>query len=68
MKKAETIATWRVSLDCTCPKCGWAIDVMDDESFRENRIEACEHDTPRTDNMEVSCSACGHEFEVCCEY
>lgn len=68
MKKAETIATWSMSLNCTCPKCQQDIDVMDDPDFWDKPVEACEHGTPRTDNLEVTGPAGGHEFEVCCEY
>ena len=68
MSKAEVIATWGLSLNCTCPECEQDIDLTEDPDFWDNPVAACEHNTPRTDNLEVTCPKCGHGFEVCCEY
>ena len=70
MKKAETMATWSLSLTCECPGCNEDVDLLDDPDFWDGResMQAIEHGTDRTNNLEVICPKCGHEFEVCCEY
>jgi predicted RNA-binding Zn-ribbon protein involved in translation (DUF1610 family) len=68
-KPAEIIATWCVELNCDCPNCGEYVDVTKAEGFWDgNEITVPEQRTERSNNLEVVCPECGHEFEVCCEY
>lgn len=69
-KKAELMATWSISLDCDCPKCGDFVDLLSEDNFWEahQRLKPIEHGTDRSNNLEVICPECGHEFEVCCDY
>lgn len=58
-------AIWSLSLDCDCPSCEEYIDLLDGEDFWDGkRFEPCEHGTDRTQNVEVICPKCGHEFYV----
>ena len=64
-----TKATWHVSLDCECPKCGEDVDLLSYADFFDGRtIQIAEHNTPATKDMEVVCPKCGHEFTVDCEW
>jgi predicted RNA-binding Zn-ribbon protein involved in translation (DUF1610 family) len=63
------IATWYLRLKVICPGCGEVVDLLDDPDFWDSHIcEACEHNTPRTTDMEVVCPECKHEFKVNTEY
>jgi ribosomal protein S27AE len=68
--KASVTAQWRVELDCDCPRCGEAVDLTDVEEFWQDHsnLDIPEHGTERSDNLEVTCPECGHEFAVCCEW
>lgn len=70
VKKAEVTATWDISLNCDCPKCGEFVDLLRAQDFwcDHERLQAVEHGTEQANNLEVICPECGHEFEVCCEY
>lgn len=69
MKKAKVKAGWNVELNCDCPKCEQYVNLLDEPDFWDCRqLDITEHDTERSDNIEVFCPVCGHEFEVCCEY
>ena len=70
MKKAEVSAAWDISLNCDCPACGEFVDLLDEDGFWDAhaRLQPIENGTERSNNLEVRCHACGHEFEVCCEY
>jgi len=58
-------ATWSLSLDCECPKCGEDIDLMDDDNFWENNnIQACEWGTKKSRDVDAYCEKCEHEFKV----
>ncbi len=63
-------ATWSVSLDCRCPSCDEYVDLLHAPDFWDgkNKMQVCEHGTPRTSALEVVCPACAHEFVVKCEY
>ena len=66
---AVLLATWSLSLNCTCPNCGEYIDLMDEPDFWDGRrIEACENGTPRSIDFEAYCVECEHEFLVDLEY
>ena len=69
-KKAEVSATWNISLDCDCPECGEFVDLLQAQDFwcDHQRLKAVENGTERSNNLEVRCPECNHEFEVCCEY
>jgi len=65
----EHKATWSISLDTTCPKCGECVDLLDDPDFWDGRsFEAGENMTDRSRDVEVDCPKCGHELEVDLEY
>ena len=69
MKQAKVKAGWNVELNCDCPKCEQYVNLLDEPDFWDCRqLDIAEHDTERSDNMEVFCPVCGHEFEVCCEW
>jgi endogenous inhibitor of DNA gyrase (YacG/DUF329 family) len=62
------LATWSLSLDCECPKCGKDVDLLRTDDFWDSGLQACETCTDRSNDLEVSCPECGHEFVVECEY
>lgn len=65
----STKATWDISLDCECPKCGEYVDLLRAADFWDGRVlDIGEHDTDRSKGVEVLCPECGHEFEVDLEY
>lgn len=60
-------AQWSVSLDADCPGCGEYVNLMDYPDFWDGRaLDIPEHNTPRSDAVEVICPECGHEFTVKC--
>jgi len=62
-------ATWSISLDTDCPKCGKYVDLLQADDFWDGRhLELGEHGTERSKAVEVECPECHHEFEVTCEY
>ncbi|MCP4568994.1 MAG: hypothetical protein GY841_15575 [FCB group bacterium] len=62
-------ATWSISLDCNCPECKEDIDLLDGPDFWEmHDFEIGEHETKRTQNVEVICPNCEHEFSVNLSY
>ena len=66
---AQNTATWSMSLNCDCPACGEYVDLLDDPDFWDGRnLDACEHMTERSFDIEVYCPKCGHEFTVDLEY
>lgn len=65
--KSQIEAQWTVELNCDCPKCGDYVNLLDAADFWDVRsLEIPQHDTVDSDNLEVICPACEHEFEVCC--
>jgi hypothetical protein len=66
---AETTATWNLALTTTCPGCREYVDLLDYADFWNGRqLEACEHATQRSHDVEVTCPECMHEFAVDLEY
>ena len=62
-------ATWHVSLDCECPKCGEYVDLLEAQDFWDGHsFQIPEHGTNRTENVEVICPKCEGEFHVKLEY
>lgn len=62
-------ATWSISLDCTCPSCEHDFDILSGFCMPDGmNLYAGEHGTERTENMKISCPACGHEFLVDCYF
>lgn len=70
VKQQAVMATWRLELTCHCPACDDYVNLLDYPDFWDGRnsMQACEHDTPRTTGMKVSCPKCGDEFAVDCQY
>lgn len=70
VKKAEVTATWCLSLNCDCPKCGEFVDLLEADNFWDDheRLQPVENGTERSNNLDVVCPECKHEFDVCCEY
>ena len=64
----NTKAKWVLRLDCSCPKCGGIIDLTVGDVVWGRNIEACEHGTPRTRNINVFCPNCTKEFLTDLEY
>jgi hypothetical protein len=66
---AKHTATWSISLDTECPKCGEEFDMLCTTDFWEdNHFELCEHGTEQTENVDAYCPHCDHEFKVDLEY
>lgn len=63
-------ATWHLELTCICPSCKARIDLLDGPDFWDGKggMQACEHGTPQTTNMDAHCHECGSEFTVTCDY
>ena len=65
----DTTATWRVELDCECPACKQYVDLLDYTDFWDGRtLDIAESETARSQDMEVVCPECGHDFTVDCYY
>lgn len=66
---AKIYATWSLSLDCECPACKEDVDLLRADFWdgRES-MQACEHNTEASRDVEVLCPECGHEFKVDLEY
>lgn len=63
------LATWSISLDVDCPGCDGYVDLLAYADFWDGRhLDACEHGTDRSTNVEVVCPECNHEFKVDLEY
>jgi len=66
---SKIIATWNISLNCECPHCHNAVDLLDDPDFFDGRsLQIGEHETPLTTDMDVVCPSCGEDFDVDLEY
>ena len=67
---ASILAQWSVSLDCKCPKCNETVNLLDAPDFWDglSDLDIPEHNTDRSNNLEVVCPECYHEFEVCCTW
>jgi hypothetical protein len=62
---SKLTATWDMSLDTECPNCKQDVDLLDDPGFWDGRtIQAGEHETDATRDMDVVCPKCHHEFVV----
>jgi len=66
---ADIKATWSISLNCDCPKCGEYVDLLEDPDWWDrHRVELCEHDTPKTTDVRVICPDCGADFHADFQY
>lgn len=54
-------AAWTVELNVHCPECNHLFDLTDTDDFWHG-VEAGEHETPRTTDVECCCPECDHEF------
>jgi phage FluMu protein Com len=64
---ATVDAQWTVELNCDCPKCKVSVNLLDYPDFWiQRQLEIPEHGTERSDNLEVGCPECDHQFTVCC--
>jgi len=70
MKTQNTTASWHVELNCHCPKCDRYVNLLDYPDFWDGcgDLDIPEHDTERSDDLEVCCPECHHEFNVKCEW
>lgn len=70
MVKAGVTAQWDMALNCECPKCKEDVDLLTIDDFWDyhSGLQPIENGTERSNNLEVECPECGHEFNVCCEY
>ncbi len=65
IKKSLTTADWCISLICECPHCNETVDLLDDETFWEDRrLEVCE----KRADVEVCCPECSGIFLCDTEY
>jgi len=63
--KSNEEASWTISIDAECPECEDSFDITQaDDFWTEFNPEIGEHGTDRTENVEVICSHCEHEFKV----
>lgn len=59
------VAEWRVELNCHCPACKEFVDLLSYTDFWDGRrLDIAESETARSQNVEVVCPECGHDFEV----
>jgi Zn finger protein HypA/HybF involved in hydrogenase expression len=66
---AEATAIWTVELNCTCPKCGNDVDLLDYPDFWDCRkLEIAENGTERSRDVDVICPECDGDFTVDCEF
>jgi predicted RNA-binding Zn-ribbon protein involved in translation (DUF1610 family) len=65
-KKENQIASWSISLDTECPKCGEDFDILNTEPdfWLDTKLEPLEHDTKKSKDYKVICPECGHKFPV----
>ena len=58
----KTTASWNLSLDTECPKCGHNFDLLCDADFWEfsGAKQACEE----IKGYETCCPECNHEFKT----
>ena len=72
MKPNRTLhvtADWTLKLECVCPYCEQFVDLLDYADFWDGHpIDACEHGTERSKELEVVCPDCGRDFTVECQY
>lgn len=68
MPAEKLTATWDISLNTACPKCEFSIDLTDTDDFWHCGFEPIEHGTKATEDFDVTCPDCGHEFQVDFEY
>jgi predicted RNA-binding Zn-ribbon protein involved in translation (DUF1610 family) len=63
-------ATWSISLDTECPKCGEEFDMLCTTDFWEDHqgLQLCENSMDRAEDVDATCPKCGHEFKVDLEY
>ena len=62
-------AQWSVELHADCPQCKAYINLLDAPDFWDGRtLDIPEHGTPNSDNLDVQCPECGHDFKVCCKW
>ena len=65
----NTIAVWSVELNCRCPGCGSFVDLLEYADFWDGRqLAVAENCTDNSQDVEVVCPKCNHEFKVDCEY
>jgi hypothetical protein len=62
-------AQWELNLWADCPSCTKNVDLLDYTDFWDCRdLDACENGTNRSNDVDVICPLCGHEFKVKCVY
>jgi len=66
----KIFATWNLNLYCDCPNCKEHVDLLDYPDFWDGRshLKACENNSIHSENVDVICPKCGHEFIVDLEY
>ena len=67
----HTTADWTLKLHATCPHCKEFVDLLDYGDFWDahgGHLEACEHGTERSKELEVTCPECMKDFTVECQY
>jgi DNA-directed RNA polymerase subunit RPC12/RpoP len=66
---AESQEEQRRYADAECPQCREYLNLLDAPDFWDGRtLDIPEHGTENSDNLDVECPRCGHEFRVCCEW
>lgn len=64
-QKSNPVATWSISLDVDCPHCGQYVNLLDAPDFWDGReLDVAEHNTERSQDVEVFCPECAREFLV----
>lgn len=65
----KNYATWHIELNTFCPYCKEYVDLLDHTDFWDGRkFQPIEHNTRRTENVEVHCPKCEEDFIVDFEY
>lgn len=69
LAEAACSAQWYVELRAECPNCKQDVDLLDAPDFWDGRqLDIPEHGTENSNNLEVDCPECGHQFRVCCQW
>lgn len=62
---SKTTATWTIELNCDCPKCEEYVDLLEFVDFWDGRsLDPGENGTERSEDVDVVCPKCQHEFVV----
>jgi hypothetical protein len=66
---APVRAVWHIHLFADCPRCLRTVDFCEaSDWWTDGSIEPLEQGTPKADDYDVTCTRCGHDFRIKCEW